>query len=100
MKKVAALFLIFVLTSHESLLKAEIRREARNPLVHFVVINMSGAAREAHHHGDIIPLPVAVRVPLQVPTGDSIEITSQTNKKVEEAISIAASDEGRTLPIR
>jgi len=100
MKEVAALFLIFVLTSPETLLRAEIRHDVSNPLIHFVVINMSGAAREAHHHGEIIPLPVAVRVPLQVPNGDSIEITSSTNKRVKEAISIAASDEGRTLPIR
>ena len=72
----------------------------KSHLVHFVVINMSGASREVHHRGDIIPLPIAVRVPLQVPARDSIEITSNTDSKVEDVIPIAATDEGRTIPIQ
>jgi len=74
-------------------------QEGKTHLVHFVVINMSGAAREVHHRRDTVPLPVAVRVPLQVPAGDSMEITSNTDK-VEDVIAIAATDEGRTIPIQ
>lgn len=74
-------------------------QKGKSPLVHFVVINMSGAARELHHRGDRVPLPIAVLVSLQVPAGDNIEITSSTNNKVEDVIAIAATDEGRTIPI-
>jgi hypothetical protein len=74
-------------------------QKGKTHLVHFVVINMSGAAREVHHRRDAIPLPIPIRVPLQVPTGDSIEITSNTNDKVEDVMAIAATDEGRTIPI-
>ena len=69
-------------------------------LVHVVVINMSGTTREVHHRGDTLLLPIAVRVPLQVPARDSIKITSNTNSKVEDVIPIAATDEGRTIPIQ
>jgi hypothetical protein len=75
-------------------------QKGKSHLVHFVVINMSGAPREVHHRGHTVPLPIAVRVPLQVPTGDSIDITSNTNNKVEDVIAIAATDEGRTIPIQ
>jgi hypothetical protein len=69
-------------------------------LIHFVVINMSGAAREVHHRRDTVPLPIAIRVPLQVPAGDSIEITSNTDNKVEDVVAITETDEGRTIPIQ
>lgn len=85
-----------------SLQKANATSQAhkgKTHLVHFVVINMSGAAREVHYRGDTVPLPIAVRVPLQVPAGDSMEITSNTNDKVQDVIAIAATDEGRTIPI-
>ena len=75
-------------------------QKGKSHLVHFVVINMSGAAREVHHRRDTVPLPIAVRVPLQVPAGDSIEITGNTDNKVEDVIAISATDEGRTIPIR
>ena len=75
-------------------------QKGKSHLVHFVVINMSGAAREVYHRGDRVPLPIAVRISLQVPAGDSIEITSNTNDKVEDVIAIATTDEGRTIPIQ
>jgi len=75
-------------------------QKGESPLIRFVVINMSGAAREVHHRRDTIPLPIAIGVPLQVPAGDSIEITSNTNDKVEDVIAIAVTDEGRTIPIQ
>jgi hypothetical protein len=68
-------------------------------VVHFVVVNMSGAARGLHHRGDVIPLPIAQRVALQVPAGDSIQITSETDSRLRDVITIAATDEGRTLAI-
>ena len=74
--------------------------KGKSHLVHFVVINMSGRAREVHHRGDTVTLPIAVGVPLQVPAGDSIEITSNTNNQVEDVIAITATDEGRTIPIQ
>ena len=74
-------------------------QKGKTHLVHFVVINMSGAAREVHHRRDAIPLPIAIRVPLQVPAGDSIEITSNTNDKVEDVVAITETDEGRTIPM-
>jgi hypothetical protein len=75
-------------------------QKGRTHLIHFVVINMSGAAREVHHRRDTVPLPIAIRVPLQVPAGDSIEITSNTDNKVEDVVAIRETDEGRTIPIR
>jgi hypothetical protein len=75
-------------------------QKGESHLVHFVVINMSGAAREVQHRGDTVPLPIAVCVPLQVPAGDSINITRNTNNKVEDVIAIAATDEGHTIPIQ
>jgi len=75
-------------------------QKGKTHLVHFVVINMSGREREVHHRGETIPLPIAVRIPLQVPTGDTMEITSNTDNKVEDVIAISGTDEGRTIPIR
>jgi len=75
-------------------------QKGKTHLVHFVVINMSGRAREVHHRSDTVPLPIAIRVPLQVPAGDSIEITSNTDNKVEDVVAITETDEGRTIPIQ
>jgi hypothetical protein len=72
----------------------------RHSLVHFVVINMSGTAREVHHRGEVVSLPIAARIALQVPAGDSIEVVSAMDTKVREVITIEAKDEGQTLPIR
>jgi hypothetical protein len=69
-------------------------------LVHFVMINMSGSPRELHHRGDTVPLPVATRVPLQVPEGDTIEITSTTDTRTQTTLTVTTSDEGHLLPIR
>jgi len=79
-------------------------QEASHPekpkLVHLVVINMSGSSRVLHHGNDIVPLPVATRVPIQIPAGDWIRITSETNSRVKVTIAVQNSDEGQILPIR
>ena len=95
------LLLVVVIQGASQRINAALQsQKEKNHLVHFVVINMSGRAREVHHRGDMIPLPVAVLVPLQVPAGDNMEITSTSDTKVEEVITIAATDEGHTIPIR
>lgn len=68
-------------------------------LVHFVIINLSGKSRQAHLRNAVITLPVAKRVPLEAPSGSSLEITSDTNQHVERVIPIASTDEGRIIPI-
>jgi hypothetical protein len=72
----------------------------QHALVHFVVINMSGTAREVHHRGEAVPLPIAASIALQIPAGDSIEIISTMDSKVRKVITIAGKDEGHTIPIR
>lgn len=73
---------------------------AKPKLVHLVVINMSGFSRVLHHGNDLVPLPVATRVPIQIPAGDRIQITSETDRRVEITISVKNGDEGHILPIR
>lgn len=69
-------------------------------VVHLVVINMSGSARELHHREDVVTLPVATRIPVQIPAGDKIRIESKTDTRVGVTITVNLSDEGRVLPIR
>ena len=76
----------------------ESERTQGNP-VHFVIINLSGKSRQAHLRNAVITLPVAKRVPLEAPSGSSLEITSDTNQHVERVIPIASTDEGRIIPI-
>ena len=79
-------------------------QEASHPdktkLVHLVVINMSGSSRVLHHGNDIVPLPVATQVPIQIPAGDQFKVTSETDSRVEIKIAVKVSDEGQLLPIR
>jgi hypothetical protein len=74
-------------------------RETQQHLVHIVVINMSGKSREAHVRDSVVPLPVAERVALQVPLGESIKITSDTDRTIARVIVAGSTDEGRTIPI-
>lgn len=101
MNRALSFMLALAVAAPWSLPKADVTPpKGKTHLVHFVVINMSGAARELHHRGDRVPLPIAVLVPLQVPAGDNIEITSNTNNKVDDVIPVGAADEGRTIPIQ
>jgi hypothetical protein len=70
------------------------------PVVHFVVINMSGTARELHHRRDVVPLPIATRVAVQVPAGDRIEIVSAMDTKLKRVITVSATDEGHVVAVR
>lgn len=72
----------------------------KSKLVHLDVINMSGFSRVLHHGNDTVPLPVATRVPIQIPPGDRIQVTSETDSRVEITIAIKNTDEGQILPIR
>jgi hypothetical protein len=96
--------LTFLLAASFAFLPGTTVQSAPHPekaqMVHFVVINMSGSLRELRHRGDIVPLPVAMRVPVQVPVGDKVLIASSTNRKVEMTIAIEEKDEGRTIPVR
>jgi len=69
------------------------------PLLHVVVINMSGKAREAHVGNTVVPLPVAERVALQIPQGASIQITSSTDRNFTRVFTPALADDGRTIPV-
>ena len=68
-------------------------------LVHFTIINMSGKPREVHLRDTVISLPVAEPMPLQVPLGESIRITSAANEHVQQVITVSAKDEGRVVPV-
>jgi hypothetical protein len=68
-------------------------------LVRIVMINMSGKSREVHLRDTVITLPVAERVALQVPQGESIKITSSTDRRVARVIAVASTDAGRTIPV-
>lgn len=98
MKKSFALILALVLVC--PIATPQTRTHSKTKLlVHLVAINMSGAPRELIHGRDVVMLPVAERVPLQIRAGDSIQITSQTNTKIREVIAILATDEGRIITI-
>lgn len=68
-------------------------------LVHIEIINMSGQSREARIGNAVIPLPVAQRVALQVPTGRAIRIMSNTNRNLLRVITVSVFDEGRLFPV-
>jgi hypothetical protein len=74
-------------------------KATQQPLVYMVMINMSGKSREAHVRDTVVPLPVAERVALQVPQGESIKITSDTDRTIARVITAASTDNGRTIPI-
>jgi hypothetical protein len=74
-------------------------RATQQHLVHIVMINMSGKSREAHVRDTVVPLPVAERVALQVPPGENIKITSNTDRTIARVITAASTDEGRTIPV-
>ena len=70
MNRALSFILALAVAAPGSLQKANATPQSQNGkshIVHFVVINMSGMAREVHHRGDTVPLPIAARVPLQVP---------------------------------
>ena len=77
----------------------QIRATQSRQLIHFTIINMSGKSREAHVRDTVVPLPVAERVALQVPPGESVTITSNTNRSVMRVIAISAKDEGHVVPV-
>jgi len=77
----------------------QVRATQSRHLIHFTIINMSGKPREAHIRDSVVHLPVAEPVALQVPLGDSVKITSNTNRGVMRVITISATDEGHLLPI-
>jgi hypothetical protein len=74
-------------------------RMTQQHLVRIVMINMSGKSREVHLRDTVITLPVAERVALQVPQGESIKITSSTDRRVARVIAVASTDAGRTIPV-
>jgi hypothetical protein len=99
-----ALVLAFSLASTGSLKPAsktssQVKRTQSRPLIHFEIINMSGQSREAHIGDTLIPLPVAQRIALQTPAGESVKIVSNTNETIMRVITISAIDEGHLLPV-
>ena len=74
-------------------------RATQQPLVHVVIINMSGKSREARVRNTVVPLPVAQRVVLQVPQGGSIKITSDTDRRIARVITATSSNEGRVITV-
>jgi hypothetical protein len=78
---------------------SQVKMAQSRPLVHFEIVNMSGQSREAYIGDAVIPLPVAQRVALQVPAGNSVKIMSNTNQSVMRVITISAIDEGHILPV-
>jgi hypothetical protein len=68
-------------------------------LIHFTIINMSGKSCEVHVRDTVVPLHVAERVALQVSLGESVKITSNTDRRVMRVITISANDEGHLLPV-
>ena len=82
--------------SHAQVVNA---KSTQQHLVHIVMINMSGKSREVQVGDTVVPLPVAQRVALQVPRGESVKITSTTDRTIARVIVATATDEGRTIPI-
>jgi hypothetical protein len=74
-------------------------RATQQPIVRVVVINMSGKSREAQVGDRVVALPVAERIALQVPRGEGIKITSNTDQRIARAITVAAIDDGRTIAV-
>jgi hypothetical protein len=104
MKYALAFVLAFSLTHTGSLNPASTtssqgKTAQSRPLIRFEIINMSGQSREAHIGDTVIPLPVAQRVALQAPVGESVNIMSNTNRSVMQVIVISAIDEGHLLPV-
>ena len=71
----------------------------QEPMVHMVIINMSGKSREARVRDMAVPLPVAQRVLLEVPRGGSITIASETDSRVARVITATSGDDGRVITV-
>jgi hypothetical protein len=98
--KPIALLLAFAFVCSGASAQTGTRPKDKIVLVHFVAVNLSGAAREVIHGKDVVRLPIAMRVPLQVPAGDRIRITSFVDSRKDEVVRIATTDEGRTIAVR
>ena len=89
-----------VLSLSMSLQSAVSRPATQKMPVHVVLVNMSGNLREIHVGQSLVRLPVGQRVPLTVPNGSPLEVSSATDSKVDRTILVQQRDEGATIPVR
>jgi len=69
-------------------------------VLHITVINMSGKHREALLHRAVIELPVAQRIDLQMRSGETFRIRSDTNSKTDATFVVDKGDAGRLIAVR